>query len=352
MPEKTSSPIKLSVVIPTYNAASWLPKTIPKIERAMQTAGIKTAEILVVDDGSTDGSGEVAKALKTRYPMRVVRQPNGGRFLARKLGTAKANYGYILFIDTRIYIKPNALKFLVNEMAGHPERQVWTSHVHLDKTSNMYARFWEAITFLAWRKYFAHPRDYSYGLKEFDRFPKGTTCFFAPKAVMAAANEWFLTATKGSSLSTANDDTLLIREIAAHQPININPQFACTYHARSSFRQYLRHVHHRGKVFVDGFFRRDGNKFYWLIWAFLIGTIAVPVTLIVLPFLIGPAVLAVLAAWLLMLVFSLSLGVETKDALSLFVLAFPFALFYGAGIWAAIIKIYTKPRHRSPAVSR
>lgn len=55
----------------------------------------------------------------------------------------------------------------------------------------MYARFWEAITFVAWRRYFANPRDMSYGIKDFDMYPKGTTCFFVPKTVIEDANSWF-----------------------------------------------------------------------------------------------------------------------------------------------------------------
>jgi glycosyltransferase involved in cell wall biosynthesis len=333
----SKNPVAISIVIPAYNAAQWLPKTIPKVEEALYIAKIKTAEIIVVDDGSTDNSGAVAKKMKSQYPIKVVRQKNSGRFLARKLGTEKAMYDFILFIDTRIYIEPRALKFVIDEMAKNPERKVWTSHVYLDKEANIYARFWDALTTLAWRKYFSNPRDYSYGLKEFDYYPKGTTCFFAPRKVIQEANNWFETNTK--DLKTSNDDTLLIRHIAGTNNININPQFSCTYHARTNFKQYVRHVYHRGKVFVDGFLRRDGNRFFWPLVAFLVLSVVTPIFLILHTAFILPVVALSVGFWIIELFVTLLLGVTAKDALSLFVLSPVFALYYGFGIWAAVLKL-------------
>jgi len=339
MKPKTTKPITaISVVIPTYNAAAWLPKTIPKVEIALRQANIKSAEILVIDDGSTDDSGAVAAALKTDYPLRVIRQANSGRFLARKLGTNEARYDHILFIDTRIYIAPGGLNFIVKQAQKTPDRKVWTSHVYLDKAANLYARFWDALTSVAWRKYFSNPRDYSYGIAEFDYYPKGTTCFFVPKAIIKDANDWFEANTK--NLKTSNDDTLLIRRIAEKNNININPQFSCTYHARSSLKQYAKHVFHRGKVFVDGFLRRDGNRFFWPLVVFLALSLAVPVALILMPQFILPLVVAGVGLWALELPVCRWLGVSWRDAWSLVILSPVFVLFYGVGIWTAVVKIY------------
>jgi glycosyltransferase involved in cell wall biosynthesis len=336
-PKATKNSLNVSVVIPTYNAAQWLPKSIPKVDEALHIAEVKSAEIIIVDDGSTDDSGAVAKKIKSRYPIKLVRQENSGRFLARKLGTEKGMYDFILFIDTRIYIAPKALKFVINEIGKNPERKVWTSHVYLDKESNIYARFWDALTMLAWRKYFSSPRDYSYGIKEFDYYPKGTTCFFVPKKIIQDANEWFVENTK--DLKTSNDDTLLIRHIAEKNNININPRFSCTYHARSNLKQFTKHVFHRGKVFVDGFLRRDGNRFFWPLLAFLVLSIAVPVCLILYPATILPVAGLVTLLWAVELFSALVLGVSGKDALSLFVLSPVFVVFYGLGIWNATVKL-------------
>jgi glycosyltransferase involved in cell wall biosynthesis len=334
--------VDVSVVIPSFNGATWLPLSVPKVDLALKRAKIKKAEIIVVDDGSTDNTKDVVKKIDTNFPLRIISQPNSGRFVARKTGTNAANYEHILFIDTRIYIAPNALKFVTEEIAKKPERQVWTSHVYLDKNSNMYARFWDAITSLAWRRYFSHPRDYSYGLKEFDHFPKGTTCFFVPKKIIKEANEWFTHNTK--DLKTSNDDTLLIRHIAEKTNININPQFSCTYHARTSLKQYTRHVYHRGQVFVDGFLRRDGNRFYYPLITFLFLSILVPVVLILFPSIIVPTVMAGAVLWIVELILMLVLGVSLKDSMSVFVLSPLFAFAYGAGIWRAFYKLHIRSK--------
>lgn len=332
----------ISVIIPSYNASGWLPKSIPKIDEALILSGVEDAEIIVIDDGSSDDTKETVDKIETKFPIKYYKFENGGRFLARKRGTSKAKYDHILFIDTRIYITPKGLKFIVDKQAKEPEREVWTSHVHLDREGNMYARFWEAITFVAWRRYFAKPRDMSYGVKDFDMYPKGTTCFFTPKKVIEDANSWFEKNTINNKLS--NDDTLLIRKIAEKNSININPQFACTYHARTNIRQFIKHVHHRGKVFVDGFLRKDGNRFFYPLILFLILSVLTPITLLFMPELILPFLVLFVSLWVAVLMLFLALGVQVRDAISFFILSPLFLLVYGAGIWRAFIEIHLRPK--------
>ena len=331
----------ISVVMPAYNAAGWLGKSIPRVDKALQQAGVSSSEIIIIDDGSTDETLETAKKLKTKSPLRVLHFENGGRFLARKRGTEAAKYDHILFIDTRIYIAPKGLKFIVEQIKKEPSRQVWTTHVHLDMEGNIYARFWEAITFVAWWKYFRNPRDVSYGIKEFDSYPKGTTCFFVPKEVFAEANNWFEKNTK--DMKTSNDDTLLIRRIAEKNSININPAFSCIYHARTNFRNFIKHVHHRGKVFVDGFLRRDGNALFYPLVAFLVLSAFLPIVLLLFPSTIMLVVSACIVAWLSLPLIFLLIGVQLKNAASFFILSPVFLVSYGLGIWKAFIKIHVAP---------
>ncbi len=61
-----------------------------------------------------------------------------------------------------------------------PPKEVWNGHVIVEKKGNIIARFGDAITFIGWRRYLAHPRDCSYGLKDFDHYPKGTTMLLCP----------------------------------------------------------------------------------------------------------------------------------------------------------------------------
>lgn len=328
----------LSVVIPAYNAAKWLPLSVPKVAEEISRAGFAKAEIIIVDDGSSDDTAKVAKSLMLPYPVSVISQKNSGRFIARAKGVGAAKYDYVLFIDTRIYIGEGALKYVNAHVDSSLDSQVWTSHVIIDKKGNIYARFWEALTFISWRRYFAKPRDISYGIKDFDYYPKGTTCFFVPRRAVLEANEWFEKNTKNTKAS--NDDTLLIRRIAEKQNINISPKFYCTYHARTSLKQYSKHVYHRGKVFVDGFLRRDGNRFFWPLVLFLILSLTVPIFLIAFPQYLPIFLIAGVALWALELLIAILLSVPFKDALSLFLLSPLFGLLYGAGIWTAVLTIY------------
>ncbi len=329
----------LSVVIPTYNGASWLPETINKVCEAVNVAGIHDYEILVVNDGSTDETELTINKLinESKLPIKLITQNNGGRFVARQTGANEASFNFILFVDTRVFIGRNALKYVVEKHAEDPSRNVWCAHVKSKSAGNIYARFWEAIAYIAWRKYFSDPRDISYGIEGFDDYPKGTTCFFIKKETIIKANDWFLKNTK--NLKTSNDDTLLIRHIAEDHSINISPEYWCLYHARSSMKQYLKHVYHRGKVFVDGFLRNDGNRFYYPLIGFLLLSVGISILILIKPTILLPLLLVGFIGWVVELVCIILLRVPLKDGLSLFILSPVFGIFYGAGIWQAFLEI-------------
>ncbi len=328
----------LTVVVPTYNGSKWLPSTISKIKTALDYAEIVKFEIIVVDDGSTDDTVKVVEGVKdnTSLPIRIVSQDNGGRFLARQTGADHAKYENLLFVDTRVYIGEESLAYVLGRREKDATRNVWCSHVRIDTKGNPYARFWEVIAYVSWRKYFKNPRDLSYGIKDFDEYPKGTTCFFITKTILKEANKWFLKNTK--DLKTSNDDTLLLRHVAETNSISVSPDFWCTYHARSTMKQYVKHVYHRGKVFVDGFLRRDGNKYFWPLVGFLILTVVLPIFIILAPQFFPMLILIGLIMWFAEIIMLSLIGVPYKDSLSFFVLSPVFAIFYGLGIWRAFIK--------------
>src|SRR5690349_3881474 len=88
-PERESFP-SFSVVIPTYNAAEWLPTPLGHPRASMEEAGWWAEEIVVVDDGSTDDTVAVVLADDAQPPVRVVRQANLGRLRAREAGLEAA----------------------------------------------------------------------------------------------------------------------------------------------------------------------------------------------------------------------------------------------------------------------
>ena len=89
----------LSVVIPAHNAGQSLERCVTSVSAALK-AFPREAEILVVDDGSTDGTRELAVSLSARFPqLRVFSQANGGVSSARNAGLAQAQGKWVSFID-------------------------------------------------------------------------------------------------------------------------------------------------------------------------------------------------------------------------------------------------------------
>jgi dolichyl-phosphate beta-glucosyltransferase len=86
----------LSVVIPSYNHRYYLEKNVPKIMRYLEKKG-ELFEIIVVDDGSSDGTGDAAEKLGVRY---LRNQRNRGKGYSLRRGISAAKGDHILMTDT------------------------------------------------------------------------------------------------------------------------------------------------------------------------------------------------------------------------------------------------------------
>ena len=97
---------RFSIVVPTYNRRDVL------IQSMRSLAGLETpwpVELLVVVDGSTDGTAAAARAVPMPFPVRVIEQPNGGAASARNTGAAQARGEYLLFLDDDMVADPRLL---------------------------------------------------------------------------------------------------------------------------------------------------------------------------------------------------------------------------------------------------
>lgn len=328
--------IGLSVVIPVYNSEDWIVPTIKHVLFALSKTNFD-AEIIVVDDGSSDDSAGRVTSIKASKSVAIhlIKQKNQGRYLARKKGVSKATKQNILFIDSRVHIDEHALKYLESELKTS-EDQIWNGHVHVYKTGNVFARFWDAIATIGWRRYFKKPARTSYGIKDFDHYPKGTGFFYVPKKRLTAAMRHF-EKTSGD-LEFSSDDTLLIRYLAERQDINLSPDFSCLYYGRSTMSGFLKHAYGRGQFFVDGFLR-PGTRFFYPLIAVLLLSVILAAGLLIAP--LQAAVILVVGAAVFALglfVCSKLLAVGWKDSLSLATLGLPFAVVYLAGIWRGVLR--------------
>ena len=93
--------IKVSIIVPVYNVKDYLQKCLDSLVH--QT--LKDIEIIIVDDGSTDGSGEFIDAYASGYPsiIHVIHKENGGLMSAWTTGVRNSKGDYIGFIDSDDY---------------------------------------------------------------------------------------------------------------------------------------------------------------------------------------------------------------------------------------------------------
>lgn len=104
---------KLSVIVPTFNVRLYVEECI----ESLLSQEYQELEIIIVDDGSTDGSSEVCdKIQKKDSRIKVIHQKNGGLSSARNTGLHNASGEYISFIDSDDLVSPTMFSNLIDKL--------------------------------------------------------------------------------------------------------------------------------------------------------------------------------------------------------------------------------------------
>jgi hypothetical protein len=108
----------VSIIIPAHNASQTISKTLESV--LAQT--FPYWEVVVVDDGSKDGTAEVVKPFADRdRRIRMVSQNQGGEAAARNAGLALVRYEWLLFLDADDWISPSHLELMMQKIKSDPE---------------------------------------------------------------------------------------------------------------------------------------------------------------------------------------------------------------------------------------
>lgn len=124
-----------SVIIPLYNKA-------PYIEKALQSIvdqTFKDFEIIVVDDGSRDGSMEIAEQslLRSTFPYRLICQANSGVSVARNNGVAQSQGDYLCFLDADDWWAPTFLEEMFGLIDEFPNAGIYgTNYTIVNETKH------------------------------------------------------------------------------------------------------------------------------------------------------------------------------------------------------------------------
>lgn len=108
----------ISIIIPIFNLAPYIEKCID----SLRNQGIPEFEIILINDGSTDGSGDICDRLAEKDKrIKVIHMSNGGVNTARNTGLKAAKGKWITFVDGDDYLEPNTFLLMFQELNNTPD---------------------------------------------------------------------------------------------------------------------------------------------------------------------------------------------------------------------------------------
>lgn len=124
---------KVSVIVPIYNKEKVIAKCLDSI--VLQT--YKNLEIILIDDGSTDGSSLIYEKYSViDKRIRIIKQKNRGVAEARRIGYLSASGQYISFVDSDDYIDINMIEFMIRDLQKYNADIVICKDISVDYDTN------------------------------------------------------------------------------------------------------------------------------------------------------------------------------------------------------------------------
>jgi len=133
---------RVSVIVPAYNEREGIESAVRSLASGDHPGGI---EVIVVDDGSTDGTADIAEALGLPN-VRVIRKPNGGKSSALNTGVAAASADIIVMVDGDTVFEEDSVRQLVQPFADQEVGAV-AGNVKVGNRKSLVAR-WQHIEYV------------------------------------------------------------------------------------------------------------------------------------------------------------------------------------------------------------
>jgi glycosyltransferase involved in cell wall biosynthesis/peptidoglycan/xylan/chitin deacetylase (PgdA/CDA1 family) len=129
-------PVRFSIVIPTYQRCETVVRTVAALDRQVH----RNFEVVVVDDGSTDGTAAALRSLRLGFPLTVVEQGNHGAAQARNAGAAVATGDILLFLDDDMEADPAMLQEHARSQRTGADVVLGDLPLHPDSPPNVLSR--------------------------------------------------------------------------------------------------------------------------------------------------------------------------------------------------------------------
>jgi glycosyltransferase involved in cell wall biosynthesis len=254
-----------SIIIPVYNGAGTLEACLTALVN--QDYPRDQYEIIVVNDGSTDGSTEIA----ARFPVRIVHLPsNQGRIAARNAGAEAATHNTLVFNDVRVFPERGFLR-----KADARNYQPLMPGIEDEGGERWgFPRLFHLLRCRLYHPYYpldGSPVEVFIHAENFDTIPKGTGCF-------VCGRDLWLQCQPAAADKMMSDDTRILREMVNRMPILRTTAARAFYRQRREGVAVISHLFQRGPLFADYYLRKGGRyrNLYGLILCLFALMIAMP----------------------------------------------------------------------------
>ena len=156
-------PSKVSVIVPVYNVENYLAKCLD----SLVNQSLKNIEIIVVNDGSKDGSGNIIQQYAEKYPdkIKAFSKENGGLSDARNFGIDQATGDYLGFVDSDDYVSKTMFEEMLTLAEKHDAEMVICNIQKVDEGGNVTQKLTQISNMpekIVLEKYFSVFSDLSY----------------------------------------------------------------------------------------------------------------------------------------------------------------------------------------------